>query len=134
MMLLTWLDGLFRGPGKHPLEDFGVKELRKLDDWQEALAASEAGPILVFKHSTTCPISAAAHRRFADYLAAGDAPPAYLVKVIESRPVSNAIAEDLGVQHQSPQAILVQNRASLWDASRGHITVDSISKATQTTK
>lgn len=132
MKLFIWLEGLLRGPGKYPLEDLGVKELRKLEDWQAALADSETQPILVFKHSTTCPISAAAHHRFSDYLTAGDTPPAYLVKVIESRPVSNAIAADLDVTHQSPQAILVRGRRAVWNASHGQISSESIGKATQT--
>lgn len=131
MHLLTWLEGLLWGPGKFSMEDLGVIELRKLEDWQTAYADSDTRPILLLKHSTTCPVSAAAHQRFMAFLAAGDAPTAYLVKVIESRPVSNAIAADLEVTHQSPQAILMHHRRAVWHASHGHITEDALSKATQ---
>lgn len=41
-----------------------------------------------------------------------------LVKVIESRPVSNQIAEDLGVKHESPQVIYVKDKAKYWTASQ----------------
>ncbi|WP_321166192.1 monothiol bacilliredoxin BrxC family protein [Bacillus sp. FJAT-28004] len=39
-----------------------------------------------------------------------------LVKVIESRPVSNQIAEDIHVKHESPQMIYIQNK------SKAHMT------------
>ncbi|TYP76523.1 bacillithiol system protein YtxJ [Paenibacillus methanolicus] len=45
-----------------------------------------------------------------------------LVKVIESRPVSNRIAEDLGVKHESPQIIYVKDRAKYWTASHSAVT------------
>ena len=75
--------------------------------------------MLIFKHSTSCPTSAAAYNRFMKYAAEkGEAlPRTYLVKVIESRPVSNAIAARLGVTHQSPQIILVKDEKALWSAS-----------------
>jgi bacillithiol system protein YtxJ len=49
-----------------------------------------------------------------------------LVKVIESRPVSNQIAEDLGVKHESPQVILLKGGASYWNASHWAITEEHI--------
>ncbi|NJL72383.1 MAG: aminotransferase class I/II-fold pyridoxal phosphate-dependent enzyme, partial [Candidatus Competibacteraceae bacterium] len=40
MLLFTWLEGRLRGPGKYPLEDLGVKELRKLGWTVESPRAS----------------------------------------------------------------------------------------------
>jgi bacillithiol system protein YtxJ len=56
-------------------------------------------------------------------------PPVFLVKVIESRPVSNAVAERLGVEHKSPQLILLLDGAARWSASHYEITVDRIREA-----
>lgn len=106
-------------------------EMRSEADFEAALAASAEGPVLIFKHSTTCPISASAHRQAADYAGQPDALPIYLVKVIESRPVSNAIAARLGVAHQSPQAILLRDGQAAWDASHGAITAASLQRAAQ---
>ncbi|HOD50521.1 MAG TPA: bacillithiol system redox-active protein YtxJ [Candidatus Hydrogenedentes bacterium] len=96
-----------------------MKELRSQQDWQACLDVSAEKPVFVFKHSTSCPISGAAHSRVTEYekQTAGQGADVYMVKVIESRPVSNRIAEDLGVQHQSPQVILVKDRAAVWSAS-----------------
>ncbi|QSO49689.1 bacillithiol system redox-active protein YtxJ [Alicyclobacillus mengziensis] len=52
-----------------------------------------------------------------------------MVKVIESRSVSNAIANDLRVRHQSPQVLLLQGGKVLWTASHWDITEKSLEKA-----
>jgi len=125
------LGALLRGGGPGLVETYGVEELRRTEDWEACLQASEEGPLFVFKHSTACPVSAAAHQRVARYLAEpaeGDAP-VRLVRVIESRPVSNAIAEDLGVRHQSPQVLLLHQRRSLWDASHGGVNETAMRQA-----
>ena len=87
------------------------------------MAQSEAAPVFVFKHSTSCPVSAAAHERVRAYIQQeGGAPDVRMVKVIETRPVSNLIAETLGVQHASPQIILVKGRKAVWHTSHSDIT------------
>ncbi|OPZ17855.1 MAG: hypothetical protein BWZ10_01129 [candidate division BRC1 bacterium ADurb.BinA364] len=118
-------------PGLPAMEELGVKEMRSLEDLDSALAASQSEPMFLFKHSTVCPISAAARDAVGEFLrGAGAAAPAFrLVKVIESRPVSNAIAERLGVQHQSPQLILVKAGQAVWSASHGAIQPSAIEQA-----
>lgn len=131
MNIMAWIDGALRGKGKIHLEELGVRELKEENELQEILEASRKGPAFVLKHSTTCPISAGAYRRVGEYLEKkGDAaPPFYLVKVIESRPLSNAIARETGVQHASPQLILFQEGEARWDTSHGSITADAIESA-----
>jgi len=133
MNLIAWLKGQLWGEGKHPLEEFGVEELLSQEDLDQALAAGTPGPILIFKHSTACPTSHAAYQRVAAYLeeCAAEAPPCYLVKVIESRPISNALAQSLGVTHQSPQMILIRDGKATWNASHGGITAETITLALQ---
>lgn len=106
-------------------------ELTSESEWEERLAGSSAAPFFVFKHSTTCPISSSAHNRVQGYAGNADAgsPEIVMVKVIESRPVSNAIAQALGVTHQSPQMILVKDGSAVWDASHHFIQAESIGDA-----
>ena len=61
-----------------------------------------------------------------DVCVADGAPEVRMVKVIESRPVSNAIAEALGVEHKSPQLILVRERKALWSTSHFDISAKNI--------
>ncbi len=108
-----------------------MNELLTLDDLTAALDASGTAPIFLFKHSTRCPISSGAYQRVQRYLAEASpgTPVFYLIKVIESRPVSNEIASRLGVQHQSPQLILVRNHRAVWDTSHGGIDGPAIDRA-----
>lgn len=106
-------------------------ELMSIREAEAALEASAAQPVFILKHSTRCPISAGAYHRVNHYLeAAGNAaPPTYLVKVIESRLVSNDLSTRLNVQHQSPQLILVKNKTAVWHASHNAIDTESLKAA-----
>ena len=103
-------------------------EITAIDQWQKVLEQSNEKPIVVFKHSTTCPISAGAYEEFQAFDKQIDR---YLVKVIESRPVSNEISVDLGIQHESPQAFVIANGKAVWDASHRKITKKELEKATE---
>jgi monothiol bacilliredoxin len=105
--------------------------LNTAEDFATCLERSDREPIFLYKHSTACPISTAAHQRLTAYLSAAppSTPPFHMVEVIESRPISNRIAEALSVRHQSPQLILVRGRRALWETSHGQITAESIAQA-----
>lgn len=108
-----------------------LKELLEIEDLNEVYEASTEQPVLLFKQSTTCPISADAFDEFQTFLAQEEEVPAYFVKVRETRPVSNQIAEDLGIRHQSPQIFVLKNKEAVWNASHTKITVASIKEALQ---
>lgn len=63
-----------------------------------------AADCYVYKHSTACPISAAAAEVVRGYPFDR---PLYWVNVIEQRPLSNWVAETCGVRHQSPQLLKI---------------------------
>lgn len=89
---------------------------------------STNGPVLVFKNSITCPISAEAFKQFKSYV--NDAKDdAYYLVVSEVRDVSNQIAETTGVRHQSPQIFLINNKEVVWNESHSKITEESIKEA-----
>lgn len=106
----------------------GMTEISTPEELQAQLEANDT--LLLFKHSTTCPISASALGRVQELIQSGALlPPICLVKVIESRPLSNHIAAQFNVTHQSPQALLIQQGTCTWNASHGSITADAISQA-----
>ena len=110
--------------------DKTLDELKDLEELEQALQESAHHPVLLFKHSLTCPISSRAFQEFQTYLEAPDSRVAYkLITVQTARQVSGGAAERLGVTHQSPQAILVKNGVSVWDASHYNITSESLSQA-----
>ncbi|HEY9595016.1 MAG TPA: bacillithiol system redox-active protein YtxJ [Spirochaetia bacterium] len=60
---------------------------------------------VVYKHSTTCGISASAAR---EVRAMTTSLPIYWINVREQRDLSNWFATTYGVEHESPQLILVK--------------------------
>ena len=92
--------------------------------WEE-IASDDAFLRLIFKASPRCPISRGAEAVFRGFVSGLDEVPdleVRIVDVIASREVSNRIASDTGVKHESPQALLLgPGREVLWHA--GHIAV-----------
>jgi len=95
---------------------------------EHLFAHSYNEPILIFKHSTTCPISAHAYREM-QRLDAGPARHVHLVVVQTARPVSNEIARRTGVRHESPQAIVLSRGEVAWTASHYDITAAEVERA-----
>jgi bacillithiol system protein YtxJ len=108
-----------------------VKHLFSLADLDAVLAGSTERPVLLFKHSTTWPVSARAHREWEQFLTAPEAEKVTLafVRVIEERPVSLALAERAGVNHESPQSMLIKDGHGVWNASHRGITVEALKAA-----
>jgi len=106
------------------------KELHTNEEWEQAWEGSTEKPVLLFKHSTTCPISAGAIEQYQTFLESADQNlDSYLVKVIEDKPVSNQIAEVTNVKHESPQLFLIRDKEVLWHTSHSQITVENIDEA-----
>ena len=103
-------------------------ELRSVNEWYDVLEKSKEEPLLVLKHSTTCPISAAAYQAFG---ASTADVPKYFLKVRESRPVSNEIEENLGIQHESPQLFLLKDGKAVWQATHHAIRQTEVDKAVE---
>lgn len=93
-----------------------------------SLESSDQKALLLFKHSTRCPISARAYDEVTAYLQ--DHPNEQvnyaLIDVVADRSISNKAAESLNVKHESPQVILVREGAPVWHTSHSHITADAL--------
>ena len=100
------------------------KEITSLEEWEAILEKSSEKDQVILKHSTTCPVSFNALDEYDDYLA--EQPNSdidyTLVKVRESRPVSNQIEADLNVKHESPQIIYIKNKAKYWSTTHWAVT------------
>ncbi|HYG09381.1 MAG TPA: bacillithiol system redox-active protein YtxJ [Pyrinomonadaceae bacterium] len=94
----------------------------------ELVARSHDAPVVLFKHSTTCPISARAHHQMAK-LPTSVAGQISLVVVQRSRELSRRVAEQTGVRHESPQAIILRNGQAVWSASHFDITAEAVEQA-----
>lgn len=91
------------------------------------LEESNNKPQLIYKHSHRCSVC---------FVAQGNLESAaeeilqeaemHFVNVVKSRNISDAIAEQLDLRHESPQAILLKNGEVVWHASHGKIDADAI--------
>lgn len=76
----------------------------------EILNLSNQKPVLIFKHSTRCGISTMVLKRFENKLSNQIKDFNYfLLDIIQNREISNFIAQEFQIQHQSPQLIVVKN-------------------------
>jgi bacillithiol system protein YtxJ len=91
---------------------------------EHLLTQSHDGPVVLFKHSTTCPISSAAYKQMS-HLEADVA----LIVVQSARDVSREIEARTGVEHESPQALVLRNGAVVWSASHWDVTADAVARA-----
>ncbi len=106
-----------------------IIDLRQDHDLEQLLDRSRTDPVLIFKHSTQCPISTQAYEEFTDFAEGVPHLICGAVLVIENRKLSNKIAERFGVRHESPQALLIKDGRVLWHASHWSISSDSLSEA-----
>ncbi|MGB3548607.1 MAG: monothiol bacilliredoxin BrxC family protein [Saprospiraceae bacterium] len=95
-------------------------------DLEAALAASEDQPIIIFKESATCPFSAAAQGEVTQLK---HDLPVYALVVQYAKELSQEIAEQLEVEHASPQAIVVHRRKAVSHHWRTEISEDNLRKS-----
>ena len=98
-----------------------VTDTKSLEDLANR---SKQRPVVIFKHSLTCPISAAAYDQMAEF--EGEVA---LVEVQRARELSREIEDRLGVAHESPQVIVLRNGQVAWNASHFKITTDAVAAA-----
>jgi len=100
-----------------------LTDLQQLD---EIVEESSETPVLIFKHSTRCSISRFALRQFENEFSLKGKIKPYFLDLLEHRDISNEIAHRLGVQHQSPQIIVIKNGAAVYDASHQDIEAEKL--------
>jgi bacillithiol system protein YtxJ len=97
-----------------------------LEDYSQINNAIKASaPFLVFKHSTRCSISSMAKSRFERSFDLNDVQVFYL-DLIKYKSISNQLAADFNVVHQSPQLMLIQNGSCTYNASHNAIDLDDL--------
>ena len=123
---MSLFGSLFGGNTAEPSSNINWIALTDLKDLESMIQESFEHPVLVFKHSTRCSISRMALRQFeTDWNLDGKITP-YFLDLLEYRPISNAIAERLGVVHQSPQVIVIKEGQAVYDASHEAIQVSAL--------
>ena len=102
---------------------FRVDNKETLDN---LITASKNKPVVIFKHSTACGVSAFAYReleKLADQV--------NLLEVQSARDVSRELAALTGVRHETPQVIVLRDGKAVWNASHFAIKAAEVIKAVE---
>lgn len=105
-------------------------------DWVQLTSSQQLADIksaegysLIFKHSTRCSVSLMARRRFEmEKDAIPEGTTLYFLDLIANRDVSNKVAEMFGVQHQSPQILLIKDGECVLESSHSNISADDVAE------
>jgi bacillithiol system protein YtxJ len=94
------------------------------------LSASSQRPVLLFKHSPTCGISAHVYYNLMPLVREENLNANwFLISVRAHRDVSDLVAERLKVRHASPQVIVLRNGEVVWHGSHFGISERSVRRA-----
>ncbi|REC44701.1 MULTISPECIES: bacillithiol system redox-active protein YtxJ [Chryseobacterium] len=124
---MSFFDKIFGGKEDASEQKSFWKKIESNEDLEKAIQDSFQHKIAIFKHSTSCFISKTVLRNFEKEIENLDQKiDLYYLDLLAHRPISNKIAEDLGVTHQSPQLIVIENGKAINNASHQSISVDQI--------
>jgi len=99
------------------------------DQLHEIRNESQQSPVLIFKHSTTCAISAMAYHRL-QRASKNFKFKVYYLDLRAHREISNLIATTFDVIHESPQVLLINKGTAVYHASHGDINPADIVEVT----
>lgn len=103
------------------------KLLTNVSQLDDIIAQSSLNPVLIFKHSTRCGISRMTLKRFENEFNLSARVTPYFLDLLQYREISDAVAQRLGVVHQSPQLLLIKDGKSIYNASHEAISANILS-------
>jgi len=107
-----------------------LTSLERVEELERLLVQSQAQPVLLFKHSYTCGISAEALDELIEHLNEQNPDIRYAMVTVQThREVSNAVSARLGVRHETPQALLVRAGRVVWSASHFRVNAAELTRA-----
>ncbi|WP_231959565.1 bacillithiol system redox-active protein YtxJ [Nonlabens sp. Hel1_33_55] len=124
------MDKLFKSQreiAKDEIKGISWEPLESVDQLHNLVKNSNLKTKVIFKHSTRCGISRMALSSFEKNYENLDQNAAYyLLDLLNYRDVSTAIAEELNVQHQSPQVIVLKDEKVIHTESHHGIDINKI--------
>ncbi len=125
---MSFLDKIFGSNQlEHSQDKSFWKNIETENDLKVALESSFEQKVAIFKHSTRCHISKTVLKNFENQVINSDKKmDFYFLDLLAHRDLSNKIAEDFGITHQSPQLIVLENGKAVHNASHQSISLDLV--------
>lgn len=92
---------------------------------ENLLTDSANKPVIVFKHSNACSISARAYREMEKV------DDVNILEVQSSRAIANEVADLTGIRHETPQVIIFRDGKAVWNASHFDVVAADVRKAVE---
>jgi|SRR5690554_5950568 len=113
---------------KDEIKEVNWHPLTRMEQLEQMEKESADQPVAIFKHSTSCGVSAFVRRNLESSLKNGGEGKAklYFLDLLAHRDLSNEVARKWGVRHESPQLIILQNGQVVDHASHASISASMI--------
>ena len=128
MTFMGLLD-FFKTEETTPNQPFNWFTIKSKEQFQELDRLSKDKLMVIFKHSTMCPISSMALKRFqkeADFDT--EQVDLFFVNVIDQQAIADAIGEYYGVVHQSPQLLIIKNGEAVYHSSHSAVVPSAVNR------
>ena len=109
--------------------DSNFKRVTGTEEFSELVERSQEQPVVIFKHSNSCGVSAAAYDEMEQF--AGEV---ILVEVQRARELSREIERRTGVRHETPQVLVLENGNVVWNASHWRVKAQAVTEAVNTAR
>ena len=124
---MSFLNKLFGSSEEENSGETFWKNIASEEDLNKAVEESATKKVAIFKHSTSCFISKTVLKNFEREVANSDKDVSYyFLDLLAHRNISNKIADQFDVNHQSPQLIVLENGKATKNASHQSISVSMI--------
>lgn len=95
------------------------------EEMEQLILLSQQKPQVIFKHSTRCSISSVAKSRLEKSKTKNEVS-FYYLDLLSYRTLSNAIAARFGIEHESPQILVIKDGKCVYDESHMGIDMEEI--------
>ncbi len=102
-----------------------MRKIEDVGDLETMLATERA---ILFKHSSNCELSASAWRHVDKFVKSCPSATVFLINVIENRSISREAESRLGVRHETPQVILLEDGQAVRQASHRRVRIKTLNK------
>ena len=118
---MSFFDKLFGGDTNENISNVNWIPLTDISQLGEITEKSNERTIGIFKHSTRCSISRFALKQFENEYNLDNSIDLYFLDLLNYRDVSNEIANQFKVEHQSPQILVIKNGVAVYNTSHDSI-------------
>jgi len=126
---MSLFEKLFGSSGdEHKESKIGWNQLTDLGQLDDIVEESNTKVVAIFKHSTRCSVSRMALRHFESDFDFEEKMTPYFLDLLAHRAISNEIANRFGVEHQSPQLIVISRGKAVYDASHNSIDAQDLKR------